>query len=112
VLQVNAADLEPTSKGQVYVVWLYNAANQAFPIAREQVGENGNLSGPAPIPQAVVPLLPQFRFVDISLSTTADVVRVLRRAGRNGASPIPAYTGNSVLRGQIPRSIRTNNPEG
>jgi hypothetical protein len=111
VLQVNAANLQPTSKGQVYVVWLYNSPDQAFPIAREQVGEGGNLSGPAPIPQAVVPLLPQFRFIDISLSEPAAVGKVLQRAGRRGASPIPAYSGTSILRGEIPRSVRTNNPE-
>jgi len=112
VLQVTAANLAPTGQGEVYVVWLYNGPDQAFPIAREKVGENGNLSGPAPIPQAVVPLLPQFRFVDISLSEPAAVGRVLQRAGRNGRSPIPGYSGKSVLRGEIPNSIRTNNPQG
>jgi hypothetical protein len=101
-LRINLAGLEPTAKNQNYIVWLYNSDQIAFPLARDQVGADGDLKGDAPIPKALVSLLPQFGCVDVSLASNADTVAALRAAakGRN----LPQHTGESVLRGQIPRS--------
>jgi hypothetical protein len=106
VLQVNVADLEPSPEGSNHVIWLYNSDDQAFPLVRERVGQNGNLNGAAPIPQALISVLPQFRFIDLSLSDTTDVARELRRASRS-QNVIPRYVGDSILRGEIPRSAES-----
>ncbi len=101
-LRINLAGLEQTSKNQNYIVWLYNSDQVAFPLARDQVGADGDLKGDAPIPNALISLLPQFGCVDVSLATNDETVAALRAAakGRN----LPQHTGESVLRGMIPRA--------
>jgi hypothetical protein len=101
-LRINLAGLEPTGKNQNYIVWLYNSDQVAFPLARDQVGADGDLKGDAPIPNALISLLPQFGCVDVSLATNDETVAALRAAakGRN----LPQHTGESVLRGMIPRA--------
>ena len=111
VVQINAADLEPTPEGRIYVVWLFRSNTEAIPIARERVGQNGNLSGPAPIPSPVVSILPTFTAVNISLASPDEVGQAIQGAERQG-DVLPPYVGRTVLSGQIPNSVRTGNPEG
>ena len=101
VLQINLTGLEPTGKDQFYLAWLFNSDRVAFPLARDQVNDTGNLTGAAPVPNAIVPLLPQFGCIDISLASVSETKAALREAvsGRN----LPRHVGESVLRGQIPR---------
>ena len=102
VLQINLTGMPATGSDQFYVVWLYNSNRVAFPLARDQVNDSGNLTGAAPVPNAIVPLLPQFGCVDVSLASVAETKAALREAvdGRS----LPRHVGESVLRGQIPRA--------
>jgi hypothetical protein len=101
-LRINIAGLEPTGRDENYIVWLYNSDRVAFPVARQQVAEDGNLRGDAPVPNALVPLLSQFGCVDVSLASNRETAEALQQAakGRN----LPRHTGESVLRGMIPRA--------
>ncbi|MGZ5361554.1 MAG: hypothetical protein ACXWZW_08080 [Solirubrobacterales bacterium] len=102
LLQINLVGLRPAGKGQTYIVWLYSSDRAAFPLARDQVAENGALTGAAAVPQAVVPLLGQFGCVDVSLASNAETRKALQQAV-DGQS-LPAHSGESVLRGEIPAS--------
>ena len=102
LLQINLVGLQPAGKGQTYIVWLYSSDRAAFPLARDQVAENGALTGAAAVPQAVVPLLGQFGCVDVSLASNAETRKALQQAV-DGQS-LPAHSGESVLRGEIPAS--------
>jgi hypothetical protein len=101
VLQINLAGLTPTAKDENYIVWLYNTDSLAFPLARDQVDDTGNLTGAAPVPNAIVPLLPQFGCIDVSLASVAETKAALKEAV--GGRSLPHHAGKSVLRGQIPR---------
>ena len=54
VLQINLTGLAPTSEDNIYIVWLYNSDRAAFPLARDKVTENGNLTGAAAIPNEII----------------------------------------------------------
>jgi hypothetical protein len=111
VLQLNLSNLEPAAEGETYIVWLYNSERIAFPVARDQVGENGNLTGATPIPSQIVSLVgSQFGCIDVSLASTEETQQALEQAveGRN----LPAHSGESVLRGQIPTQAGEAAPSG
>jgi hypothetical protein len=110
LLQVNLTGLQPTGKGQVYVVWFYGSDNAAFPVARDQVTEDGNLTGNTAIPNNVVPLLGQFGCLDVSLASASETLRAVKEALRGNS--VPHLTGASVLRGQIPAAPGQTAPSG
>ena len=100
LLQINLSGLAPASKDQSYIVWLYQSDRFAFPIARDRIGEDGSLTGQAPIPTQLLALLSQFGCIDVSLASNAETQEALQEAvdGQN----LPSHSGQSVLRGQIP----------
>jgi hypothetical protein len=101
VVQMNLSELPPSREGEAYIVWLYNSDQVAFPIARDQVGENGALTGAAPVPQQITQLVGnQFGCIDVSLASTEATQKALQQAVQG--SNLPRHTGESVLRGQIP----------
>ena len=106
VLQINLAGLQPTTADENYIVWLYNSDEIAFPIARDQVGKDGNLTGAAPIPQELTALLPQFQAIDVSLATNAETKKALQSAAQG--QKLPSHSGTSVLRGEIPRDAASS----
>ena len=110
LLQINLTGLQPAGKGQTYIVWLFNSDRIAFPIARDQVGQNGNLTGAAPIPQEIVPLLGQFGCVDVSLASNAETQAALQQAVEG--QTLPRHSGETVLRGQIPTAPGEEAPTG
>lgn len=101
VLQLNLSGLQQAAKGQTYIVWLYNSNTVAFPLARDQANQQGNLTGAAPIPQEIVPLLPQFGCIDVSLASAQETATALQDAAQGRT--LPRHSGESVLRGEIPR---------
>jgi hypothetical protein len=101
LLQINLSGLQPAAKGQTYIVWLYNSNTVAFPLARDQANQQGNLTGAAPIPQEIVPLLPQFGCIDVSLASSRETAAALQQAAQG--QTLPRHSGESVLRGEIPR---------
>ncbi|CAN5436626.1 hypothetical protein BH20ACT15_BH20ACT15_01160 [soil metagenome] len=110
LLQINLSGLKPASKNQSYIVWLYQSDRFSFPIARNRVGKNGNLTGQAPIPSQLLGLLPQFGCIDVSLASNQETQKALQAAvdGQN----LPAHSGQSVLRGQIPVAPGEEVPSG
>jgi hypothetical protein len=106
VLQINLTGLEPTSKDNIYIVWLYNSGRAAFPLARDKVTENGNLTGAAAIPNEIIPLLPQFGCIDVSQETQQALQQAVDGQG------LPRHTGETVLRGQIPTQAGGSAPTG
>jgi len=101
VLQINLSGLQPAGKGETYIVWLYNSNTVAFPLARDQADQQGNLTGAAPVPQEIVPLLPQFGCIDVSLASARETATALQDAAKGRT--LPRHSGQSVLRGEIPR---------
>ena len=110
VLQINLTGLAPTSADNIYIVWLYNSERAAFPLARDRVTENGNLTGAAAIPTEIIPLLPQFGCIDVSLASARDTERALQQAV--DGQGLPRHTGETVLRGEIPTQAGGTAPTG
>ncbi len=110
VLQINLTGLAPTSKDNIYIVWLYNSDRAAFPLARDKVAENGNLTGAAAIPNEIIPLLSQFGCIDVSLASTQETQQALQQAV--DGQGLPRHTGETVLRGQIPTQAGGSAPTG
>ena len=110
VLQINLTGLAPTSADNIYIVWLYNCERAAFPLARDRVTENGNLTGAAAIPTEIIPLLPQFGCIDVSLASARDTERALQQAV--DGQGLPRHTGETVLRGEIPTQAGGTAPTG
>lgn len=110
VLQINLSGLPPSGNDQIYVVWLYSSEAAAFPLARDQVTGNGNLTGAAAVPTEILPLLSQFGCVDVSLASNKETERALQQAV-DGQS-LPRHTGESVLRGQFPSGPGESAPTG
>ena len=106
VLQINLSGLEPTKKGESYIVWLFASDEIAIPVAFQSVGQDGNLTGPAPIPQELTGVLNQFQEVRVSLVDEGDARQVIQKAGKQGR--LPPYTGQTVLQGDIPRSANAD----
>jgi hypothetical protein len=102
VLQINLTGLKPTSKDQTYIVWLYNSDTVAFPLARDKVGSDGNLTGAAPIPSQLIGLVGPngFNQIDVSLASNSDTAAALQAAAKS--KKLPSHSGTSVLRGDIP----------
>jgi hypothetical protein len=107
LLQLNLSGLPPAGKGQTYIIWLYNSASVAFPVARQQVGEDGNLTGAAAIPGQIAPL---FGCVDVSLASNKETQDALKAAVDQ--QTVPSHSGETVLRGQIPTEPGTEAPSG
>jgi hypothetical protein len=101
VLQINLTGLGQAGKGETYIVWLYNSEAIAFPLARDRANQQGNLTGAAPVPQEIVPLLPQFGCIDVSLASAQETASALQEAAQGRT--LPRHSGESVLRGEIPR---------
>jgi hypothetical protein len=101
VLQINVTNLAPARSGQAYVIWLYGGPDQAFPLVRQAVGQNGQLRGAAPIPTQLIQALQQglFDSIDVSLASNSQVTAALRQARKS--QRLPRYAGRSVVRGQI-----------
>jgi Sigma-70, region 4 len=100
VLQINLTGLQQAGKGETYILWLYNSDAVAFPLARDQANQQGNLTGAAAVPQEIVPLLPQFGCIDVSLASSRETAAALQQAAQG--QTLPRHSGRSVLRGEIP----------
>jgi hypothetical protein len=110
LLQTNLTGLAPTSGDNIYIVWLYSSDRAAFPLARDKVGEDGNLTGAAAIPTEIIPLLGQFGCIDVSLASTSETQEALQQAVQGQG--LPRHTGETVLRGQIPAAPGESAPTG
>lgn len=98
------SDLEPSRKGQGYVLWLYGSSG-AFPIYATKVGESGSISGRINLNEAVICLVAADVFPSLRLSRAdnRDFNAALKQARLTDQRKVslPEYTGQTVLEGRI-----------
>lgn len=109
-MRVNLSGVAPAPEGRAYIVWLYNSDQAAWPLGFVQATQEGNVIADAPIPQQLLPLLPQFGCVDVSLASRARTQEDINRAIQG--QELPRHRGQSVLRGQIPAAPGESAPSG
>jgi hypothetical protein len=102
--QANAADLEPTADGEVYVLWLYNSDEEAFPLGQQTVDANGNLQGGVPLAPQEVLLLAAFQSVRLSRVSSSEAQGIQQtlqqRQGKQAGQPVP-FVGEAALEGDV-----------
>jgi hypothetical protein len=102
-LQMNAAHLEPNDNGDEYVLWLYGSDQQARPVGQETVGDNGNLTGAAPLPTQELVFLQALQKVRLSRVTAAQknqIQQALQAQQKSKkATGVISFVGTPVLEG-------------
>jgi hypothetical protein len=102
-LQMNAANLEPSDNGDEYVLWLYGSDQQARPVGQETVGDNGNLTGAAPLPTQELVFLQALQKVRLSRVTAAQKNQIQQalkaQQGSKKATGVISFVGTPVLEG-------------
>jgi len=102
-LQTNAAHLEPSANGDEYVLWLYGSDQQARPIGQETVGDNGNLTGAAPLPTQELVFLQALQKIRLSRVTASEKNQIQQslqaQQGSKKATGVISFVGAPVLEG-------------
>jgi hypothetical protein len=102
-LQTNAAHLEPSADGNEYVLWLYGSDQQARPIGQETVGDEGNLTGAAPLATQELVYLQALNKIRLSRVTAAQKNQIQQnlqaQQGNKKATGVIAFVGTPVLEG-------------
>jgi hypothetical protein len=91
--------LEPTMKGETYVLWLVGSGGRSLPVAFQAVGQNGRITGRTPIPTAAAGLLPSFDTAELTLTSQRRAAAAVQRAARSGT--LPERVGTGILRGSL-----------
>jgi hypothetical protein len=109
-LQMNAADLEPSENGDEYVLWLYGSDQQARPVGQETVGDNGNLTGAAPLPTQELVFLQALQKVRLSRVTAAQknqIQQALQAQQKSKkATGVISFVGTPVLEGSATQLLQ------
>jgi hypothetical protein len=109
-LQMNAADLEPSENGDEYVLWLYGSDQQARPVGQETVGDNGNLTGAAPLPTQELVFLQALQKVRLSRVTAAQKNQIQQalqaQQGNKKATGVISFVGTPVLEGSATQLLQ------
>jgi hypothetical protein len=101
-VQTNAAHLQPTADGEVYVLWLYGSDDKARPLGQETVNDDGNLNGAAPLAtQQLLYLqaLPSIRVSRVSQSQAQQINQALQAQSGKKATGLVPFAGTAVLEG-------------
>lgn len=101
VLQVQAEGLEPSPQGSSYTVWLYKSPQLALRVGSVRVADSGGIASQFPVPRELLTYIATGTFDQIDLSLTADAAYRREIAAAKKAERLPAYTGESILRGPI-----------
>ncbi len=101
VLQVTGEGLQPTEKGQSYIVWLYRSPKLALRVGSVPVDNSGSLGARFSIPAELLAYVASGAFDQIYVSRTEDAAyqAEVERAKKNKS--LPRYTGETVLTGEI-----------
>ncbi len=99
VVDLAIRGLQPTGKGETYVLWFVGPGGRSLPIAFKAVGPDGRITGRTPIPTAAASLLPSFETADLTLSRQSTAANAVRQAADAGT--LPQRVGTSVLRGPL-----------
>jgi hypothetical protein len=109
-LQMNAAHLEPSKNGDEYVLWLYGSDQQARPVGQETVGDNGNLTGAAPLPTQELVFLQALQKVRLSQVTAAQknqIQQALQAQQKSKkATGVISFVGTPVLEGSATQLLQ------
>jgi hypothetical protein len=92
--------LDPSPRGETYVLWFVGSGGRALPIAFRPVGRNGTIAGRTPIPSAATGLLPSFETAELTLTGQRAAVEAIQTAARS--ETLPERVGTPVLRGALP----------
>jgi hypothetical protein len=90
-LIVQAASLTPSGRREAYEVWLYNSPRDARSVGAQVTDARGTYQGAGPLPANFA----KYRFIDVS---------------REPIDRNAAHSGDSVLRGRVPK-LRTGNAQ-
>lgn len=104
LMNIEATGLETSPAGSSYAVWLYKSPRVALRVGAIKVAEkdNGGIAAQLPIPTQLLTYVAGGVFDQISLTLTSDAAyRAAVRKARQAKDELPAYTGETVLRGPI-----------
>lgn len=101
LLQVEAEGLDPAPRGESYTVWLYRSPKLALRIGAVPVNRAGKIAAQLPIPLQLLSYVASGAFDQVDVSLTSEAAYKAELAKAKGEKRLPAYTGESVLRGQI-----------
>ena len=93
--------LQPTGRGETYVLWFVGSGGRSLPVAFQAVGANGQITGRTAIPTAAASLLPSFDTADLTLTRQRQAAAAVQQAAQAGT--LPQRVGTSVLRGPLRR---------
>jgi hypothetical protein len=91
--------LQPTGRGETYVLWFVGSGGRSLPVAFQAVGANGQITGRTAIPTAAASLLPSFDTADLTLTRQRQAAAAVQQAAEAGT--LPQRIGTSVLRGPL-----------
>lgn len=91
--------LQPTGRGETYVLWFVGSGGRSLPVAFQAVGANGQITGRTAIPTAAASLLPSFDTADLTLTRQRQAAAAVQQAAQAGT--LPQRIGTSVLRGPL-----------
>jgi hypothetical protein len=101
VLQLEAEGLDVSPPGTSYTVWLYRSPKLVLRVGAVKVTKSGGIAAQFPIPTELLAVIANRAFNQIDLSLTSDAAYKTELAQAKKQKRLPAYTGESVLRGQI-----------
>jgi hypothetical protein len=101
LLQVEAEGLEPSPSGETYTVWLYRSPKLVLRIGAVPVGKDGKIAVQFPVPTQLLAYVANGAFDQIDVSLTSEAAYKAELAKAKSEKRLPAYTGESVLRGEI-----------
>jgi hypothetical protein len=93
------AGLEPSGRGESYVLWFIGSGGRSLPVAFRAVGADGRLTGRASIPSAAEGLLPSFDSAELTLSRQQEAATAVQRAAQSAT--LPQVVGSPVMRGSL-----------
>ena len=91
--------LQPTGRGETYVLWFVGSGGRSLPVAFQSVGANGQITGRTAIPTAAASLLPSFDTADLTLTRQRQAATAVQQAAQAGT--LPQRVGTSILRGPL-----------
>jgi hypothetical protein len=91
--------LEPTGRGETYVLWFVGSGGRSLPVAFKAVGADGRITGRTAIPTAAASLLPSFDTADLTLAPQRQAGAAIQQAAQGGT--LPQLVGTTVLRGPL-----------
>jgi hypothetical protein len=93
------AGLEPSGRGESYVLWFVGSGGRSLPIAFQAVGADGKLTGRTPIPTAAEGLLPSFTTAVLTLTRQQEAAAAVQQAAQSAT--LPEVVGTPVMRGAL-----------